>query len=133
MDINYLLLFSDLYIFKIYSRAFLSDYKNTVLFLYELFAYKTSYLFFFFYLSTTVWGKSKPFPKTFTFWSSNVRDGRISLFKGPRHNLKSIFFNFYFVWLIVHLKWLTKFWMLKGKCQKSLLCKQSSNLVFVYN
>lgn len=97
VDINYLLLFSDLYIFKIYSRAFLSDYKNTVLFLYELFAYKTSYLFFFFYLSTTVWGKSKPFPKTFTFWSSNVRDGRISLFKGPRHNLKSIFFNFYFV------------------------------------
>lgn len=91
VDINYLLLFSDLYIFKIYSRAFLSDYKNTVLFLYELFAYKP-HIYSFFYLSTTVWGKSKPFPKTFTFWSSNVRDGRISLFKGPRHNLKSIFF-----------------------------------------
>lgn len=97
VDINYLLLFSDSYIFKIYSRAFLSDYKT-------LFCSCMSYLhlkphiYSFFYLSKTVWGKSKPIPKTFTFWSSNVRDGRISLFKGPRHNLKSIFFSIFILY-----------------------------------
>lgn len=67
VDINYLLLFSDLYIFKIYSRAFLSDYKNTVLFLYESFAYKTSYLFFFFIFRQQFGAKASHFQKRLHF------------------------------------------------------------------